>query len=296
MTAPAQVNNATHELDELKQIRNLVHAFQQMIAHLDASERNNDFNEQFNKFRFQAKSLLHDNSFESQVPKAVSSGSLAERAQKTNVRLSVIVFVGVLLALVGLGINSIILDDFWVNSLGCLISTGGTLLVMGAFVVLGITAGRRKLTDLGQLYQLCDVLLVKVDSALGQMIPNYSVRLTEPLPKTPTAASLMLDSLEKQVVDWNEKLTQLKQQRNLLGPSAPVDLNINIAFVERELQRAEFEIADLQKRGAVSLRQTEPPPFSPNVAIPVPPLRKAEPESDWLAGPDETNPPASMLE
>jgi hypothetical protein len=296
MTAPAQVNNATHELDELKQIRNLVHAFQQMIAHLDASERNNDFNEQFNKFRFQAKSLLHDNSFESQVPKAVSAGSLAERAQKTNVRLSVIVFVGVLLALVGLGINSIILDDFWVNSLGCLISTGGTLLVMGAFVVLGITAGRRKLTDLGQLYQLCDVLLVKVDSTLGQMIPNYPARLTEPLPQTPTTATLMLDSLEKQVVDWNEKLTQLKQQRNLLGPSAPIDLNINIAFVERELQRAEFEIADLQKRGAVSLRQTESPPFSPNVAVPVPPLRQAEPESDWLAGPEETSPPASMLE
>jgi len=291
MTIPAQNNQVITELDELKQTRNLVFAFQQMIAHLDATEQNDGYNEQFNKYRFHAKNLLQDDGFESQVPKAINAAGLAQRAQKTNVRLSLIVFMGVLLALVGLGINSIILDDFLVNSLGCLISTGGTLLIIGALIVLGIAAGRRKMTNLGQLYQLCEVLLVKIDQTLTQTIPDYPNHLNESSPETPTASTLMLDSLEKQTDDWNEKLSQLKQQRNTLGPAAPVDLNANITFIERELQRIEFQITDLQKRGTLSMRRLETPALASDSASPPPPLREVESEPD--AFPDA---PSSPLE
>ena len=65
------------------------------------------------------KAIVNKYGYTINAPQAVSGSLLAERGQKVSTRLSGIVIFGVILALLGLGINSIILEDVIINSLGC---------------------------------------------------------------------------------------------------------------------------------------------------------------------------------
>ena len=158
MTNSAQLNFTEQDLDELQRLRALTLAFQRVIANLDATEQNNSYNEQFNKIRTETKAIFNRSNLKVNAPKAVTTTVLAERGQQVSTRLSGIVIFAVILVLLGLGINSIILEDVIVNSLGCLISTGGMLLVIGAFAVWTLTNLRRKLTNLGDLYLRSELL------------------------------------------------------------------------------------------------------------------------------------------
>ena len=273
MTNFYQANFAQQDLHDLQRLRALTFAFQRMIANLDANEQNNEYNEQFNKILAEARNVLRRYGLSLDTPRVVSSGLLAERGQKISTRLSGIVIFGVMLALVGLGINSVILEDVIINSLGCLISTGGILLVMGALVVWGVTSTRRKLTNLGDLYLHCEALIQQLDQILKTAVPSYSAPPIVDTPNIPSAASLTLDSLEKQTADWKEKMVALNQQRQMLGPAAPVELTTTINYVQRELDRIEYELVNL--RETVDLPPTFPPeaPPPPRPVEPPPALR-----------------------
>jgi hypothetical protein len=148
------------------------------------------------------------------------------------------------LALLGLGINSIILEDFYINSLGCLISSSGMLLVVGAFGVLGMTNLRqqRRLTNFGDLYQRCNTLLYEIDHTLNMAIPSLADRPALDIPEIPSVVEMALDSLTKQAADWQQKLRELEERRLMVGPDAPMELTINIDFVQREFKQVRQEI------------------------------------------------------
>ncbi len=273
MTDFSQANFAQQDLNEFQRLRALTFAFQRMIANLDANEQNNEYNEQFNKILFDTRNVLRKYGLGLDVPRVVSSGVLAERGQKISTRLSGIVIFGVMLALVGLGINSIILEDVIINSLGCLISTGGMLLVIGALAVWGVTSTRRKLTNLGDLYLHCEALIQQLDQILKMAVPSYSTPPIVDTPNIPSAATLTLDSLEKQAADWKEKMATLNEKRQMLGPAAPVELTTTINYVQRELDRIEYDLVNL--RETVDLPPTFPPeaPSPPPSVEPPPSLR-----------------------
>lgn len=273
----SQFNFTQQELNDLQRLRALAFAFQRMIANLDANEQNNDHNEQFNKIRAETKTILNRRGLNIEAPQAVTSTVLAQRNQKVSMRLSGIVIFGVLLALLGLGINSIILEDVIINSLGCLISTGGILLIIGALVVLGVNSTRRQLTNLGDLYVRCDALLHQLDGILSDAIPGYAASPSVEPPNIPSAAALTLDSLENQADDWKRKLEDLEQQRFTLGPNTPVELTSTINYVQRELDRIEYEIVDLRERVELPL-VIEQEPVSIDASVAPPP--KFEPNSD----------------
>jgi hypothetical protein len=275
MTDMPQASLAQQELDDLQRIQALALAFQRLIANLDANEQHDDYNEQFNRIRFEALAILRKNGWDLNVPKAVTQRVLAERSQKVTTRLSGIVIIGVILALVGLGVNSIILEDFLINSLGCLVSSGGILLVIGAFAVWGAINTRRQLTNMGDLYLRCDILIQELNQVLSSIIPGYASRAEVEVPRLPSAAALAIDSLEKQAADWRQKLETLKQQRLVLGPNEPPELTANFNFVLRELDRIEYELADLNQRGGLPWI---PEPAPPTVA-PASPLPVREPDS-----------------
>ncbi len=277
MTTDSRLQFTEQELDKLQQLRALVLAFQNMIANLDATEQNNEYNEQFNKLRTEARTILKISSFDQNVPRAITANVLAERAHKVNTRLSGIVILGVILALLGLGINSIILEDVIINSLGCLISTMGMLLVVGALAVLAATGTRRQMTNLGDLYIRCDSLLQQIDQILEMAIPDYASRPTSQVPQIPSAASLALDSLEKQRADWEQKLKTLQEQQQLLGPNLPVELMTTVNFVHQELDRIEYEMELLRKR-VESLVITESKPEPAAEATPPPAKTEITPE------------------
>ena len=115
MTNFSQANFSQQDLNELQRLRALTFAFQRMIANLDANEQNNEYNEQFNKILADTRNILRRYGLGLDAPRVVSSGVLAERGQKISTRLTGIVIFGVMLALVGLGINSIILEDVIIN-------------------------------------------------------------------------------------------------------------------------------------------------------------------------------------
>lgn len=269
------LNLTDQDLDKLQQLRALLLAFQNMIANLDATDQNNEYNEQFNKLRAEAKTILRTSHFDHNVPRAVSVNVVAERTQKANTRLSAILILGVILALLGLGINSIVLEDVLINSLGCLISTGGMLLVIGALVVLTITGTRQQLTNLGDLYIRCDALIQEIDQVLEAAIPGYAQRPVEQVPQIPSAVSLALDSLEKQRLDWEQKLETLREQQRTLGANAPVELVTTMNFVRRELDRIEYHMNNLSSR-VEALVSTEPEAGPAEEVTPVAP--PAEPE------------------
>ena len=73
---------------------------------------------------------------------------------------------GVMLALVGLGVNAIILEDVIVNSVGCCVSSGGMLLIVGAFAALGTKSARQRVSNMNDLRQNIDLLLYQIDHRL----------------------------------------------------------------------------------------------------------------------------------
>ncbi len=247
MADQSQSGFTPQELDQLQQIRLSVLAFQTAIAALPADEQNDARSEQFNQLRLEAKALLNESDFDKKVPKAISTEVSFERSQQVILpRLSGIVIFGVILALVGLGINSIILDDFLINSLGCLISTGGMALVVGGFVVWLVISSRRRLSNLGDLYLRCTTLLTEIENALNFALPGTVERLTHTLPENPALVGLAVDSLQQQAADWQQKLRDLEEQRLTPGAEMSLDLKLKLDFVQREFQRVQREIDRLQ--------------------------------------------------
>lgn len=253
MTETSQPSFTPQELDQLQQVRLSLLALLNTIAPLPADEQNDARNEQFNQVRLEAKALLGEHDFDKRVPKAITRDVLAERSQRVILpRLSGIVMFGVILALLGLGINSIILEDLIINSLACLVSSGGMALVIGAFVVWAITMMRGRLSNLGDLYLRSNTLLYEIEQALNMALPGWAERSTEGVPEIPSVVSLALDSLRKQAADWQQKLRDLEEQRLTTGADMPLELKLNLDFVQREFQRVRQEIDRLQGRTAVS--------------------------------------------
>jgi len=249
MTEASELSRET--LDRLQRLRVSVLTFRNEIAPLPADGQSNARNEQFNQLRLEAKVILKDRDFDKRIPRAVTADVIAERSQKIIIpRLSAIVILGVILALLGLGVNSVILEDFVINSLGCLISTGGMLLIIGAFIVLGLTNLRQQksLTSFGNLYQHCQVLLYEINHTLNMDIPDVGDRPAADIPEIPSTVELKLDSLYKQVDDWQQKLRGIEEQRLSLGANVPIELTINIDFIQRELNRVRQEIDRLRGR------------------------------------------------
>jgi hypothetical protein len=199
--------------------------------------------------------------------------------------------------LLGLGINSIILEDFIINSLACLVSSGGMLLVIGAFVVWAITMMRGRLSNLGDLYLRSNALLFEIEQALNMALPGWAERSTEGVSEIPSVVSLALDSLRKQAADWQQKLRDLEEQRLMAGADTPLELKLNLDFVQRELQRVRQEIDGLQGRtpasgGPVGAKVVIPPGLK-EVAVDSASFRRAKSVTmDMPVGrPEETHPP-----
>lgn len=242
-------NYTQQELDRLQRLRASVQGFQNGIGALPADDQSNPHNEQFNHLRRQVKVVVNDPGFDEKVNKAITEEMLVNRTLRVIMpRISAIVIFGVILALLGLGVNSIILEDVLINSLGCLVSTTGMFLIIGAFVVLAMNLRRRRLTNFGDLYQRCNTLLYEIDHALTMAIPSWVNRPQVDIPNIPAVIELALDSLDKQATDWQEKLKQLEEQRLNVGAEAPMELIINIDFVQRELGRVNREIERLNGR------------------------------------------------
>jgi hypothetical protein len=172
MTESPQVNFTPEELNQLRQFRTSVSDFKTMVASLPADYRSAEYNEQFNQLRLEAQALLKAG-FTTQVPKAITGDITTDRS------ISMIVILGVILALTGLGVNSIVLEDVLVNSLGCCISGGGMLLVVGAFVVLSMKRIRQPVSNVEDLGQRCDLLLYQIDHRLNMVDAGSGEPVTE---------------------------------------------------------------------------------------------------------------------
>lgn len=274
MTRAIPSGYTAEELRYLQRLRDSLVDFQNAIAPQAADVRSDTYNEQFNQLRLEVKALLKDPEFEQKVPRAVTEAVWTERSQRTIFpRLSVITFLGVILALVGLGVNSIVLEDVVVNSLGCCVSGGGMLLVIGSFAVWSLTSTRRRLTNLGDLYVRCETLLAVIDYTLETAVPDPAARQTS----VPSAADLMLNSLRSQVAHWQETLRDLESQRLALEPDAPVELTANIELAQQELNRAIRELNRLQGGEPEAGAQAARAPISPPGGVIIPPGSRPEP-------------------
>ncbi|MFN8454313.1 MAG: hypothetical protein U0401_06500 [Anaerolineae bacterium] len=246
MTETTSASLTSLELDQLQQVRALVLAFQNVIATLPAEEQNDARNEQFNRLRLEAKALLKERDFDHKVSKAVTQEGLLSRQRAISPRLLGIVIFGVILALLGLGINSIILEDFVINSLACLVSTGGMALIAGAFMVWLWSNARQRLSNLGELYLGCTAMLEEINRALNQALPGLADQTANGAPQTASIVELSLDSLYKQAADWQNKLRLLEDQQFHGGTVMPLEVKLNLDFVQRELRRVRQEIERLQ--------------------------------------------------
>lgn len=295
----------TEELDRLQRLRASVIAFQNMIAPLPATERNDNHNEQFNQLRLEAKILLKSPQLDRQVSPVTTMNTLVERQKSTLPRLYGVVIFGMILALFGLGFNSIFVDMLS-TAVGCLVSSSGMFLIMGAFVMWGLATNQRRTSNLGEVYQRCETLLYQIDHTLNMAIPELANRppATE-TPSTPSVVALALDALNKQAADWQQKLQALEEQQTLLDPNVPLKLKLDIDFVRRELARVEQEIARLygqpEATAAAASRPAPvvaPPASSDTVQeIPLPGGRKiavskvSDTEAQPAASPSPSPPP-----
>ncbi|MEM7347243.1 MAG: hypothetical protein AAF485_23640 [Chloroflexota bacterium] len=264
-TTPSAAGFTQQDIDRLNHLRALLVAFQKNISKLAADEQNSPHNEEFNRVRFETKSLLKDSGFDKNVPKAVTSEVLAERSTKSVKRFFSIVTLGTVLALIGLGINSIILEDVIINSVACVVSLAGIILIFAAFGVSGFT-GRRNITDIGDLYTLGDALLQQMDQGLRKVVPDFDQRPKADLPDTPSARTMAVDSLNKQLSDWETKLQGLQNQQQQLGVDAPLELAVNADFIRQEIKRIQYEIAALG--GQVTPLALPPPAATPVAPAP----------------------------
>jgi hypothetical protein len=168
---------SSEEVNQLYIFRNSIAQFRVLLDTLPADERSMEHNKQFNELRSEAQALLKT-PFTENVPRAITGNTNTDRS------ISAIVVVGALLALVGFGINSLILEDLIVNSLGCCISSGGLLLVIGAFVVLAMKNVRERVTSVTDLSYQTDLLLYQVDHRLA-MIGQQAAQPPQPAPASP---------------------------------------------------------------------------------------------------------------
>jgi hypothetical protein len=169
MTEPVQFDLSLEQVEQLRQMRGTLSGFRAMLATLPDQKRSVEHNQQFNQLRLETKTLLKG-AFTEDVPKAITGDVTTDRS------LSLIVVLGAILALVGLGINSVILDDVTINSLGCCISSGGMLLLIGAFVVLARKNMQERVNSISELRDRCDLLLLEIDHRLkmaGVREPHY---------------------------------------------------------------------------------------------------------------------------
>jgi hypothetical protein len=111
---------------------------------------------------------------------------------------------------------------------------------------------RGQLSNLGDLYLRSNALLYEIEQALNMALPGWAERSTEGVAEIPSVVSLALDSLRKQAADWQQKLRDLEEQRLMTGADMPLELKLNLDFVQRELQRVRQEIDRLQGRTAAS--------------------------------------------
>lgn len=265
------------DIIKLKQLRESVLAFQKQIAALPAKDRHNAHNEQFNQLWLETKALLKGRGFERNVSRAITEDNQTEQTRKKIIpRLFTVITFGVILALVGLGINAIILDTLVVNIGGCLISTTGIFLVIGAFAVFQLNQFRQRITNYGELYLRCDALLGQINLALGTV-----THVAAESPNVPSVLALVLDSLYKQADDWQQKLNTLDNQRTTLGDAAPAALVTNINFIQQELNRIRQEISALngQSRPALPAGQPVSPPLLPATVEKSPPSAPLKPSS-----------------
>jgi hypothetical protein len=279
------------DLARLQRLRASVLAFQNRIASLPAKDKNNALNEQFNQLRSEAKALLHDPAFDKKVPRAITEEVQGERLQKKILpRLFAVITFGVGLALLGLAINSIFLDELIVNIFGCLVSSSGILLIVGAYIVFRLNRVGGRISNYGDVYQLGEALLYQLAHAL-----NLSEPAGGQLPDVPSVVELLLDSLQKQVLDWEEKLARLEAQRRAAGLRTGLELNVNIDFVQRELERVNREISALNGRPTSGRRnQTAGPALLPaTVAEAAAPAADFDSAADpaWATGPDPESEP-----
>lgn len=253
----------TQDIDQLQRLRASILAFQRSIAALPADQQSNPHNEQFNNLRLRVKALLNEPEFDKKVAPAVTEEMLADRFPSVVLpRVSMVVLLGVMLALTGLGVNSVILEYPLVNGIACCVSSGGMLLVMGSFVVLGMGSSRRRLTNLGDLYQRCSSLLYAVDHTLTMAIPGFDAHPAEDIPNIASVVDLTLDSLEAQKMDWQQKLRSLESQRLSMGDNVPMDLNLTLDYIKRELNRVRYEIDRLNGRLDAAASPDDPSDYS----------------------------------
>ncbi len=243
MTDISQLKLTRQDLDQLQRLRAEVLAFQNSVAPLPATQSNNDYNEYFNQLRLEAKSILNPIGFDKRVSQAVTLTMLKERQTVLLPNLSGVVILGAILTMLGLGGNSVVPDDVLINSLGCCISSGGMLLIVGTLAVWSVVNFRLPLSNFGEVYQHCEALLLQINHALNMAIPGLS---NQPALPQRSVIDLALDSLNKQALDWRQKLTGLEQQRLMVEPNIPLALTLNLDFVQRELARVEQEIEHLQ--------------------------------------------------
>jgi hypothetical protein len=159
MTGPVQFALTPEEVTQLQHLWSSVLDFRDVLDTLPDKLRSVEHNQQFNQFRLEAKTILRGVLAED-IPEAITGDVTTDRS------ISLIVILGVVLALAGLGINAIILEDVIVNSLGCCISSGGMLLVIGAFVVLSLKNARQRVNNIADLRQRCDLLLLQIEHRL----------------------------------------------------------------------------------------------------------------------------------
>ncbi len=181
-------NNFTpDELTHIQTLRNSVAEFQAMIKSLPDNRRSIEHNQEFNELRGEAQDLLKMR-FTGKVPRAITGDLNRDRT------LSAIVIFGVILTLIGLGVNSVILEDVLAYSLGCCVSSGGMLLIIGAFGVLVMRNVRERVSAVAELNQRCGLLLYQLDhrlamSGVAPAAPRQRKDMTPPAPFNPSLAA-----------------------------------------------------------------------------------------------------------
>lgn len=158
-TPPVRFNLDTAESEALRQVRLSLSDFRAMLASLPDNHRSVEHNQQFNQFRTETVALL-GGEIAQEVPAAVTGDATTDRS------ISLIVVGGVLVALVGLGMNALVTDDLLVNGLGCLTSLSGTLLVAGGFGVLAYKNYQERVNSISQLRERTDLLMLQIDHRL----------------------------------------------------------------------------------------------------------------------------------
>ncbi len=159
MIQPNQAVLTVEEIEQLQLLRVSVLDFRMMVSALPAKDRSPEHNDQFNKLRVNTGMLLKSQ-FTTKISPAITGDVTTDRS------INLIVILGVILALIGLGVNSVILEDVIINSGGCCVSSGGMLLIIGGFFTLVTRNRRQRVSNMDDLRQRSDLLLYQIDHRL----------------------------------------------------------------------------------------------------------------------------------